>query len=129
MTQEYKQLLLKDLSARLPYGVKVKTPYNDAELIGIVKRKGFKKDVDYIDAVTNKETYPIRYVQPYLRPLSSMTEEEYTEYVRLVHEGYAHDTVDYLNSIHVDYRGLIPKGLALEVTKENNPYKKWKFVG
>lgn len=54
MTQEEKQLLLKDLSARLPYGVKVKTPYNDAELIGIVKRKGFKKDVDYIDAVTNK---------------------------------------------------------------------------
>lgn len=128
MTQKEKLLLLKDLSARLPYGVKVKTPYNDAELIGIVKRKGFKKDVDYIDAVTNKETYPIQYVQPYLRPMSSMTEEEKEEYHKLCDSYYdiyfdSINSIDWLNAHHFDYRGLIPKNLAIEVTKENNPYK------
>lgn len=116
--EEDKNLLLEDLSARLPYGVKVKTPYNDAELIGIVKRKGLKKDVDYIDAVTNKETYPIQYVQPYLRPLSSMTEEEVKEYKHLVAFGGsssgAANFVDWLNKNHFDYRGLIEKGLAID---------------
>lgn len=128
MTQEEKQLLLKDLSARLPYGVKVKTPYNDAELIGIVKRKGFKKDVDYIDAVTNKETYPIQYVQPYLRPMSSMTEEEKEEYHKLSDSYYGNyfdsvNSIDWLNKHHFDYRGLVPKNLAIEITEENNPYE------
>ena len=75
MTQE-EDLLLKDLCARLPYGVKVKTPYNNAILIGLTKRKGFKKDEQYIDAITDKQTYPVRYIHPFLRPMSSMTEEE-----------------------------------------------------
>ena len=150
MTQEDKELLFVDLCARLSYGIKVKTPYNDAELIGIIKRKGFKKDVDYIDAVTNKETYPIRYVQPYLRPMSSMTEEEFTklkEYNELEYDQldlasfqdgaykcldfYLNEVpadvvilvFDWLNTNHFDYRGLIEKGLAIAVTEENNPYK------
>ena len=122
MTED-KDLLSKDLCARLPYGVKVKTPYNDAELIGIVKRKGFKKDVDYIDAVTNKETYPIQYVQPYLRPMSSMTEEESKQYQDIeetcqssFYPSYCHILVDWLNAHHFDYRGLIEKNLALDCT-------------
>ena len=129
MTQEYKQLLLKDLSTRLPYGVKVKTPYNDAKLIGIVKRKGFKKDVDYIDAVTNKETYPIQYVQPYLHPISSMTKEEEDEFVSFTDTMFRFgeddslcvlplDAISWLNKKMFDYRGLIKKGLAIEAPEE-----------
>ena len=76
MEENLKQLLLKDLCARLPYRVKVRTPYNDAILRGIVDRKGVKTTIDYTDIVTDKQTYPIRYIKPYLRPMSSMTEEE-----------------------------------------------------
>ena len=67
--------------------------------------------------------------KPYLRPLSSMTEEEKKRCDDILTKMYYHekstlgDISDYLNSIHVDYRGLIPKGLAIAVTKENNPYK------
>ena len=119
MTQEEKELLLKDLSARLPYGVKI-------ELTWWVMGEGTcintTLEPDHIEQLLNDE-YGDTEIKPYLRPLSSMTEEEYAEYVRLVHEGYAHDTVDYLNSIHVDYRGLIQRGLAIKVTEENNSYK------
>lgn len=61
-------------------------------------------------------------IKPYLRPMESMTEEEkYIWHSKMKYVGYFinykyYDTVDsfdYLNSIHVDYRGLIPKGLAL----------------
>ena len=82
-------------------------------------------------------------VKPYLRPLSSMTEEEKREYFSFIGGKrpfdcdfsvypieyafiYEHDInsyIDWLNKHHFDYRGLIKKGLALEVTEENNPYK------
>ena len=102
MTQEDKELLLKDLCARLPYGVKVKTPYNDAILRGIVDRKGVKTTIDYTDIVTDKQTYPIRYIKPYLRPMSSMTEEEKDCYKK-----------------HLDINNLIPRGLAIDATGLN----------
>ena len=125
MEENLKQLLLKDLCARLPYRVKVKTPYNVAEFVGIVDRKGVRKDIDYTDIVTDKQTYPLRYCQPYLRPMSSMTEEEIKTYYSYCEyndgdfngEILYFDTIesfDYLTSIHIDYRGLIPMGLALE---------------
>ena len=135
MTQEEKQLLLADLCARLPYGVKVKTPYNDAILRGIVDRKGVKTTIDYTDIVTDKQTYPIRYIKPYLRPMSSMAEEECDMVEEILGDKCIFDFMsngdivlkqgqfsqnklaklyDYYTSIHVDYRGLIPKGLALE---------------
>lgn len=124
MKKEDKDLLLRDLCARLPYGVKVNTPYNDANLIGIVKSKGFIKDIVYVDVVTDKQTYPIKYIKPYLRPMSSMTEEE-KETWRLIcsMSGYdmnevdANAAVDWLNANHFDYRGLIPRGLALPAPK------------
>ena len=131
MTQEEKQLLLKDLCARLPYGVKVKTPYNDATLIGLIKRKGFKKDEYYIDAITDKQTYPVRYIQSYLRPMSSMTEEEKVqlsqyacigedlngEFIDEVQRKDCAAYIDWLNAHHFDYNGLIEKGLALKAPK------------
>ena len=121
MTRGDKDLLSKDLCARLPYGVKVTTT-NSAVKIGVISGISIKNKIS-VETKDADIVFDCTEVKPYLRPMSSMTDEEYAEYVRLVHEGYAHDTVDYLNSIHVDYRGLIQRGLAIEVTEENNPYK------
>ena len=117
MTQEDKELLLRDLCARLPYNVMVDY---EGHIYMLNEIDPACKDIDYItvriqdeERLTCAKSVTIEKVKPYLRPMSSMTDEEYAEYVRLVHEGYAHDTVDYLNSIHVDYRNLIQKGLAI----------------
>ena len=115
MTQEEKQLLLKDLCARLPYGVKIniKSDYTremeDTEL-----------NPYYLDGLGYNAEY--RNLRPYLRPMSSMTEEEEDEYMiarqKDIAEAYIHATpqnaIDWLNEHHFDYRGLIEKGLALE---------------
>lgn len=123
------KLLLVDLLARLPYGVKVLIPElrNDvATLIGI-------DDTCFIVKYDKSIIYcPFNIViKPYYRSMSSMTEEEKETYHNLCYEEerenfefgewvtrvYYHDTIDsidYLNSIHVDYRGLIEKGLAIE---------------
>lgn len=114
MTQEEKQLLLKDLCARLPYGVKV----------------SYVGDYGRVDCVLNSRilnsTYAIEYLglKPYLRPMSSMTEEEKKEYDHRL-ECMFYDTmyddafaVDWLNEHHFDFRGLIEKGLALEAPED-----------
>ena len=105
MKEEEKELLLKDLCARLPYGVMVKTSYNDA--------------------ITDKQTYPIRYIKPYLRSMSSMTKEERNHWKRISigcpDWDFTARALDWLNSRHFDYRGLIEKGLAIEAT--NDIYK------
>ena len=141
MTREDKKLLLKDLCARLTYGVICQTNRGIGTLISIECSSGeILAYVDFgypqageFDLNENDE------VKPYLRPISSMTEEEKETYYNLCYEEereeykfgewaariHYHDTIDsidYLNSIHVDYRELIPKGLAIEVTKDNNPY-------
>ena len=128
MSQEEKDLLLQDLSARLPYGVKVQydnEPYN----------------VDYVSAlyeeikldIPDNYTIEISEIKPYLRRMSSMTEEEYNEYRNIDNRSYtcpmayahipAQDRIKWLNKNMFDYRGLIEKGLAIKVTEENNPYK------
>ena len=63
------------------------------------------------------------YIKPYLRPMSSMTDEENKKLDEIWIKHTIEEGADYLNSIHVDYRGLIEKGLAIAVTEENNPYK------
>ena len=118
MKNEDKKLLFKDLSARLPYGVKI---------------EGYKLpciilDSDWLHFMYTHQEFAIR--RPYLRPMSSMTEEEKEEYrgtlIALPDEEYLISTmrtIDWLNAHHFDYRGLIEKGLAIEVTKDNNPYE------
>lgn len=132
MTQEDKELLLKDLSARLPYGVIVK--HFDTK----VGSEGNLVNICILDDITttiiNEEGYEdiafLIEAKPYLRPMSSMTEEEKKRYDDILTKMYYHekstlgDISDYLNSIHVDYRGLIEKGLAIKITEENNPYNK-----
>lgn len=124
MKQQDKELLLKDLCARLPYGVIVQVPEiffpsrtMDVELDSITKMK------DGLFHFTDDFGYCIEHVKPYLRPMSSMTEEEHKEFEQWLPDGYCIDTFDWLNEHHFDYRGLIPKGLAIAVTEENNPYK------
>lgn len=134
MTREDKQLLLRDLCARLPYGVKVKCRLDDEPytLLSINWNKGIAV-IGFMMAdvfVTSKQK--LVNIKPYLRPMSSMTEEEYNELADLIkakdpdlnlNEVTATIEIDWLNKNMFDYRGLIPKGLAIEVTKENNPYK------
>ena len=109
MTKEEKQLLLKDLCGRLPYGVHIL--YDNTE----VREMGLGSLHDFM--------FDSAEVKPYLRPMSSMTEEEkaiYTNY-KIVVRGlgimfeYNLDFVtEWLLKHHFDYRGLIEKGLALE---------------
>ena len=63
-------------------------------------------------------------LEPYLFPLSSMTEEQKKEWLYTLSSDYhiTYDTVDWCNKNHFDYHGLIEKGLAIDATKENNPY-------
>ena len=120
MTQEDKELLLKDLCARLPYGLKVKC-----------ETYSFPVTIFYsgnIDEVKFKETGGIENIcaiKLYLFPLSSMTEEQKKEY-QYITERWMHDSsysisdsIDWLNKNHFDYRGLIEKELAIDATGLN----------
>lgn len=80
------------------------------------------------DTIHNEEydrTWDIEYCKPYLRPISSMTEEEKIDYQAFFdYNGveYPEEYIDWLNAHHFDYRGLIPMGLALEAP--NDMYRK-----
>lgn len=121
MKQEDKELLIKDLCARLPYKQQVEI---------------LKDGTSITDKLT---TATIKYlesgywdVKPYLLPLSSMTDEENNklgdELIELElkalsdeidHSVPAAYEIDYYNSHHIDYRGLIEKGLAIDATGLN----------
>jgi len=116
MTREEKQLLLKDLCTRLPYGVKCNAVLKqiDGSLKSIFGTfKGYNGW-----ATVNYDLVDIETVRPYLRPFSSMTEEEENEYRALnCYEGLFprnEEAIDYVLEHHFDYRGLIEKGLAFE---------------
>lgn len=142
MTQEDKELLKKDLCARLPYRVKVynttfkeptiQTLYckiSDDEFLMEETYTGVGVDGDDFGSF-NKRHYTgyVDFIKPYLRPISSMTEEEKNEYRNIDNRSYscpmdyahipASDRIDWLNAHHIDFRGLIQKGLAIETTKE-----------
>ena len=123
MTQEDRELLLKDLNARLHCGVVVTTA-NPAVKFGVISGISIKgkisvstKDADIVFDCTE--------VRPYLRPMSDMTEKEKKEYTSFVFEqpflqkdkivglGSVPMCIDWLNQHYLDYRGLIEKGLAL----------------
>lgn len=119
MTQEDKELLLVDLCSRLPYEVILVAPNS--------------KTTYQTDGNTGAELLVEEGFKPYLRPMSSMTEEEEKEYIDIDNLSYscpmiyahfpASKRIDWLNAHHFDYKGLIEKGLAIAVTEEHNPYK------
>ena len=122
MTQENKELLLKDICARLPYGVKVFYEYVDS-----LNKKTYGYSLTLNTWCINEMRAEKAVVKPYLRSMSSMTKEEYEEYTDIDNRSYscpkdyahipASVRIDWLNAHHFDYRGLIEKGLALEAPK------------
>lgn len=129
--QKEKELLLNVLKDGLPYGLQLQiTDVNEytfnGELRVLSKNWCMLNIADPVKkAKVKNQTIPLNYIyiKPYLRPMSSMTEEENKKLDEIWLKHTIEEGADYLNSIHVDYRGLIKKGLAIEVTKENNPYK------
>ena len=133
MTQEDKQLLLKDLNARLPYGVYVE--HTTTKIIGKLKSMFFEHIYNNTDSIQDinawikffgDEYVDATYFRPILRPMSSMTEEERKEYNELVSklgdkEPYfvlEQMIVDFYHKRHLDNRLLIEKGLAIEAKEE-----------
>ena len=121
MTQEDKQLLFQDLCAKLPYGVICKCLHSNTVKATAIDTEDLS--VYYFDC---DEWESIEHCKPYLRPMSSMTEEEENEWWKFANEPYVVNehtsSLDWLNARHFDYRGLIEKGLAIAVTEDNNPY-------
>jgi len=150
-----KELLLQDLCARLFYGVKIWYKYYPINVTS--KFATSLRLVDNKIALSSKfnkegDWYPIEeaeeiLIKPYLRSMSSMTEEEkeelknlfdaeevtndsicyleggtLVEYLSDISYSFCSKIINWLNAHHFDYRGLIQRGLAIEVTKENNPY-------
>ena len=124
MTQEEKNLLLKDISARLPYGVKV---LYDTQIFEVQYIEPMYEELKLLDNETY--TLPIEEVKLYLFQMSSMTDEQEIEYdatfETIVYEDGRKDSVmtyksfDWLNKNHFDYRDLINKGLAIDCTNLN----------
>ena len=130
MTQEEKELLLKDLCARLPYGVMMKGVNDDFVL-------GINTPPKRLSYVLNSSDF-----KPYLRPISSMMQGEWESMTALIYPhgrvncnknelllwlsmdgndmpiSLMEDVFTWLNRHHFDYRGLIPKGLALEAPED-----------
>lgn len=138
MTQEEKDLLLKDLCARLPYGVKInENIQGDFTVIGLTTERVFTT----CETEGCHNDFPIECVKPYLLPMSSMTDEEKEElkqehikdeklYVKCLTrvakrdrtmrgKVIIHYAMDWCNKNHFDYRGLIEKGIALDATGLN----------
>ena len=140
MKQEEQDLLIKDLCARLPYGVKISIPelWTNEEKVETLNEI-FKGNNDLYRV--NSKGMLIKYIKPYLFPLSSMTKEQeqeleelglgyYATYQDIDDDGYLWDekifqmipcteTDDWINANHFDYRGLIEKSLALDATGKN----------
>lgn len=132
ITQEQKDLLLKDICARLPYGVKLQNIHNTESIVRL-------RSIDLDDYCYEIMFYTyegkaltvcdrsklfrfgkvLRY-KPCLLPLSSMTEEQEKECQQIKHSYYYDDDsfvlFDWYNKNHFDYRGLIPMGLAIDAT-------------
>lgn len=143
MTQEDKDLLLRDLCARLPYGIKCSFGVDNAIYVieGINPNCCGASEIQatYLKSSINGD-FKINSCKPYLFPLSSMTEEQKEEYGKCYDidlancaknlcdrlngkdtiNGYPmYNHIDWCNKNYFDYRGLIPMGLAIDATGLN----------
>jgi hypothetical protein len=136
MTQEEKQLLIQDLCGRLPYSIKVHHYQGSNCILKSIDLRTYAAYVEVYDVMALKDFIQdgqrsIFEYKPYLRPMSSMTEEEEKEVRILWNEDFVDKrsiyhcypkTTDFYNKHHLDYRGLIPMGLALDAP--DGMYKK-----
>lgn len=141
ITQKDKDLLLRYLSMSLPYGLKLKK-YNEDNAVELYSINLEHETIQYwkyksrslqIGGYEHLIRFDKLQLKPYLRSLSSMTEEEMDAYANtgsfLYANGIPYNLVYttkglfFLLNNHFDIFGLIPKGLAIAVTEENNPYK------
>ena len=127
MTQEDKDLLLKDLCARMPYQLKMDCgtvrPYHILQTICIDVEDGY---VDILDDVGL--TYELEDIKPYLSSISKLTEEEQFQLGRLMGSAsynmlkgdysYLKELLEHVYKNHIDLFGLISMGLAIEAPKE-----------
>jgi hypothetical protein len=126
MTQEEKMLLIKDLSARLPYAVTVEHTSGFRGTLHDIAIHHMYDDNDnvydaicYTDFFGDEDSIYIEYFKPYLFPLSSMTEEQKVELEQIKNNEdapYYHDINDFFLKYHLDNRHLIEKGLAIDAT-------------
>ena len=141
MTQEDKDLVLKDMCSRVPYGLRLWIKTYEGKPDHFINSHNILSSVNYTKASSpqisiNGGLYDIegpeysygeQYIKPYLRPMSSMTEDERNEYfdfrnqelqrvalAEVGRESAIAEISDWLNKKMFDYRGLIPKGLALK---------------
>ena len=125
MTKKEKDLVIKDLCARLPYDVIVDYAHNAYNVHKgyYIKHESkcilscYLLDV-FISPRLNEEG---EYIKPYLFPLSSMTEEQQSDLTKFVANCIHGENIlyDWYNKNHFDYRGLIEKGLAIDATNLN----------
>ena len=137
MTENQEKLLLKDLSSRLPYGVKLQISSWDDEKMEYVDKADTLYSISsdgHVRTSSEDRDFYIDEVKPYLFPMSSMTEEQRAEYESLCiketseysdlygiifAKDHYYDTIesiDYLYKNHIDVRGFIPNGLAIDAT-------------
>ena len=126
MTSEDRELLLKDLGGRLPYGVKILDI--PANVVGKLFLISTTDTVQY-ETADDSGVQTLYNIKPYLRPMSSMTEEEQrtldsmcngVEMVsRLPGLKMFDKAFNWLKENHFDYSGLIEKGLAIDATELN----------
>lgn len=139
MTQEQKDLLLKDLCGRVSYNPKFTFGNNVYTLDGIVESVNAECVWTYCLHSKGIEPIEIELCRPYLFPLSSMTEEQKNECfngtpleidkygdIAVKDDFYGNsqytdleiylEVIDWLNAHHFDYRSLINKGLAIDAT-------------
>ena len=144
----HRKLFFADIMARIPYGVKFRFEIEDGKYYKTVS-VSHDDECPNLDSLYSYWMGKGHYI-PYLRSMSSMTEEEREELQKLsdkyfskaldkqIEESLSSSNrnesrileyiassviIDWLNAHHFDYHGLINKGLAIEVTEENNPYK------
>ena len=123
MIQEHKELLLKDICARLPYNVICQVEFKENGMYNskVMLLSGIFTDEAYF-TTKGGSIYSNEY-KPYLFPLSSMTEKQSKEYHELIGGMFGTSALinfeileDFFHKNHLDYRGLIEKSLALDAT-------------
>jgi hypothetical protein len=139
-----KELLIKDLCSRLPYGVKISVLSWDEREMEYIDRVDVLYSVNgdgYIKSVNEDYDFSLEDIKPYLFPLSSMTEEQFNEMQTISGKDclehmevqkslrectdfthwplYEYRVIDWFNQNNFDYRGLIPMGLANDATGLN----------